>query len=388
MVQANKRLLIVAGNKPSPGGFIKELNEKFMVLFASEIGSIRNAFEKSKDIKALIVIEANLDNPYQLCTEASEFKKDLPIILLLKQDNTKNHLKAFKAGCDDVMAQNMGSQEILMRIDKAIFNQIANNQLQDQVKFANDIASSAIANTSDLGVNVQFLIDTYTCENLDELGQLFFQAIKHYKVTCSLQMRSIFAYKNMEQNGLAKDLESHLLLEFKDQGPCVNFDKRVILNLGQISVLIKNMPIKEPGRCESTKENIFTLIKGIDARVKTLDDKQSVELEKDLIRKLSTRMNNVMQTVDDDYQDVVKKCAELVENMSIHVDKSIIYLDLTEEQETTLHDIMSVGVSEINALFNDGLKLDNQFKSLVTNMEKLFDGDCNINQVQQLVSRL
>ena len=117
-----------------------------------------------------------------------------------------------------------------MRLNKAVFNKIANDQLQSQVKMANEAAFSAMADNSKLGINVHFLLDSFSCTNLDELGQQLFQALNNYGLKCSLQMRGRYETKNMEQNGMAKDLEAQLLSELKDSGRYYDFGKRSVMN--------------------------------------------------------------------------------------------------------------------------------------------------------------
>ena len=102
-----------------------------------------------------------------------------------------------------------------------------------------------MSDTSDLGVNIQFLIDANQCNNLDELGMSLLQSVSNYGIKASLQLRSEFGIKNMEHNGMAKDLESALLWELRDDGRYVDFGKRSVMNYEQVSLLVKNMPLDD-----------------------------------------------------------------------------------------------------------------------------------------------
>ena len=91
----------------------------------------------------------------------------VPIVVMYDQDMQETRLQAFELGCDDYIHKDVPEGEIALRCEKLIFNKIANDQLQAQVKQATDMAFIAMSDTSDLGVNIQFLLDVHTCNNLD-----------------------------------------------------------------------------------------------------------------------------------------------------------------------------------------------------------------------------
>ena len=66
----------------------------------------------------------------------------------------------------------------------------------------------------------------------------------------------------MEANGMAKDLEAHLLDELKDVGRYYDFGKRSVMNYENVSLLVKNMPIEDERRYGAIKDNIFSLLQG------------------------------------------------------------------------------------------------------------------------------
>jgi hypothetical protein len=182
-----------------------------------------------------------------------------------------------------------------------------------QLAQANEMAFIAMSDTSDLGVNIQFLLDVNQCDNLDELGMRVFQALKSYGISCSLQLHSQFAVKNMEANGLMKALESRLLEEMRDQGRYVDFRHRSV----------KNMPIDDEKKYGAIKDNIFSLLQGTDARIQALDTLENLALEKSLVRSLTIKMKGLMSSVDESYQCVMKDIADVVEDMADNIETSM-----------------------------------------------------------------
>ncbi|WP_420591969.1 hypothetical protein [Bacterioplanoides sp.] len=310
---------------------------------------------------------------------------DMPIVMLADRDELADRMDAFEAGFDDLIG-NDAMWELRARIDRVVFNKLANAQLKAQLQQANEMAFIAMSDTSDLGVNVQFLLDCNTCNNLDELGMRLFQALQNYGLSCSLQMRSEHGIKNMEANGMAKAMESVLMEECKDQGRYVDFGHRSIMNYESVSLLVKNMPVEDDKKYGAIKDNVFSLLQGAHARVVALDNQKNLELEGTLVKQMVSQMRGQMADVDDSYQEVMRQIADVVENMADGVEESIQFLGMDEHQERALQKIMETGILDTNRIFNEGMQLDRGLKDFLNQVEHLFNaGHIDASELQRLL---
>ena len=313
---------------------------------------------------------------------------DMPVVLLAEQDNLDYKMQAYEAGCDDYLTRD-DMVELKARLDRVLFNKVANDQLKQQLEQAHQMAFIAMSDTSDLGVNVQFLLDVNRCDNLDELGMRLFQSLKNYGLNCSLQMRSKGGVKNMEANGMAKEMESVLLAQCADQGRYVDFGKRSIMNYGRVSLLVKNMPVDDDKKYGAIKDNVFSLLQGADARIESLDNLVALSLESELVRRLSQQLKTVMEDVDTRYQEIMRRIADVVENMADGVDSSLQYLGMDEHQEAELQKIMEKGIDETGNVFSEGVRVDADLHVFLNMMDQVFaDEHADPEKVQQLLSRL
>jgi CheY-like chemotaxis protein len=322
----------------------------------------------------VVVLDLIAQNPFDLTPYADFIQHekccDLPVILLSPSTELQHKLQAFEYGCDDVITVADSVEEANVRINKSIFNRIANEQLKSRLNMANETAFTAMSDNSDLGINLNFLVEENRCSNLDELGQLLFVTLERYSLSCSLQMRSVYGTKNMEANGMAKDLESQLLEQLQSAGRYVDFGRRTIINYGQASLLVRNMPTDNPKRYGSVKDNLFALIKGLDARVKALDARNKLLDEKNALRQLSSDVRDVMAQIDRSYQKVMRDIATVVEDMAEAVHRQIPSLALSEVQEGFFEETIVNCVVNTNRIFNEGLKVDEVFHSLCEGMDK------------------
>lgn len=314
----------------------------------------------------------------------TEVMADLPLIFLSSSQSLADKLCAFELGVDDYIEPETCLEEVCARVSKSIFHRIASAQLKDRLELANATAYTAMSDNSDLGSNIQFLLGVNRCDNLDELGQLLFSSLARYGISCSLQMRGIYEIKNMEANGMAKDLESQLLMQMKDAGRYIDFGCRSLVNYGQASLLVRDMPLDDERRYGAIKDNTFALIQGIDARIKALDEHTKLLEEKEALRKISRDVKAVMTEIDDAYQGVMRTIVNTVESMAERIQNKIPVLALSEEQEVFFEETTAQCVTEANNVFADGLKVDESFHKLSKSMDHAIN---NLDDVEELKSR-
>ncbi len=325
---------------------------------------------------------------YDICKQIkSEYQ--IPVIFVSSKDCNEERLAAYDCGADDYLCVDDLVTELHGRLERIIINKIANDQLKVQLAQANEMAFIAMSDTSDLGVNIQFLLDVNNCNNLDELGMRLFQALRSYGINCSLQLRSQFAVKNMEANGMAKSLESKLLTEMKDQGRYVDFTHRSVMNYEAVSLLVKNMPVDDEKKYGAIKDNVFSLLQGADARIQALDTLGNLALEKNLVRSLTIKMKDLMSSVDESYQGVMREIANVVEAMADDIEASMQYLGMDEAQEKSIQGTMEGAILSTNKIFNEGLKLDKDLHEFLVHIDALFKTEkINPTQLQKIIESL
>ena len=368
----NYEVLLVSNN-------ISELGRSILEFFNADFNDGLDGFDdklNGKKYRAVVFDSVNEEKiNIEFCESLLRFEmvQKLPLIVLTSSYTLQDKLKAFDIGCDDFIDGSAPCDEVCARITKSVFHQIATEQLSQRLALATETAKSAMVDNSDLGANIQFLLEINACDNLDQLGQQFFATISRYGLSCSLQMRSEMGIKDMEANGMAKDLESQLLLQLQDKGRFVDFGKRTIVNYDRVSLLIKNMPLDDPEKYGAIKDNIFYMVQGVNARIIALEDRFKLLAEKEQLHKLSSDVNQVINGLKNAYQEVVTKIVNEVENAAEHIQNRVPHLALTEVDERFMDSVTENLIVGTNRVFNDGLKVNELFEKLEASMQKSLD---------------
>ncbi|MCR6653540.1 MAG: DNA-binding response regulator [Cellvibrionaceae bacterium] len=336
----------------------------------------------------IVVMDMIGDSPIDLssCEKLlrQEFMQNMPLVVLTTDYSVKDKVKALEVGCDDLIDSKTTPDEVFARITKSIFHQIANSQLNQRLQLATETARNVMVDNSDLGANIQFLLQIQNCDNLDQLGQQFFATIQRYGLSCSLQMRSEMGKKDMEAHGMAKHLESQLLFQLKDSGRYVDFGPRTIVNYDRVSLLIKNMPLNDAEKYGSIKDNTFCLVQGINARILALEDRFKLLREKEALHKLGNDVRTVMGGLKMAYQDVMKQIVGEVENVTEKLEHRLPHLALTEADEQLIYDLSAKLVVETNRIFNEGLKVDEYFERLEGTIKRSLAAASDPSEVREV----
>lgn len=364
-----KKYGLIVFNPAQISDSIRSLKLDFKLTHCQSFESLVTHASFKEDHLILIDVIPDVEKQFNLL---EQIKKDysgsfdgLSVAMLIDNLSLDGRLKACELGADDCISSHIEHDDLVTRLHSTIYNAIANKQLKEQLKAASDVAMAAMSNTSDMGANIQFLLESYQCDNLDQLGQLLFQSLNYFGLSCSLQMRSEYQIKNMEANGMERKMESKLLSELKDAGRFYDFGGRTVINYNTVSILIKNMPTDQPEKYGIIKDNIFALLQGADAKIKALDLQIKVEEDKEKQQALIKALEAGIAKLEKRYVDLTNAVASQVDNIVDSIESSMQTLLLTEEQELVLLGRMKQGRDNVIALFQGYSTMDDELKNLI-----------------------
>lgn len=309
----------------------------------------------------------------QLCNLFDPQLVDIPVVVLAEIISLADKVELYDVGVDDLIDATMSSAELIARCRKSIYHNLAMQQLASRLTDATKTAREALVNSDELGTNVQFLLAMQGCDNIDQLGQLFFSSIQRYGLSCSLQMRCTMAVKNMEPTGMAKDLVSQLLTQLKDDGRFLDLGRRTIINFERVSLLIKNMPENNQEKYDSVKDNVFVLVQGLNARIKSLENKFRLEHQKKVLEKLS---NAVVVAVD----VLVLSCQGATNEFDLcfKTAKEALHgklkkLHISEVDKKDINNIVIKSLEHLSKVFHEDLNLEDACDSLRSSVLAAFE---------------
>ncbi|BCE00009.1 hypothetical protein [Marinicellulosiphila megalodicopiae] len=368
--------------------FLLEFSEQFALKQFPDVSEVNDCNLELTNL--ILICHKDAIQGIELAAKINQQQDDMPPSVLFVPDiNTEERIKAYQEGVDDLPEKDITADEFVARCFRLIFDQIANKQLKSQIVQANKMAFMAMANTSDLGINIQFLLDCNQCKDLNELGVCLLNSLKNYDLHCSLQIRGKFEERNMEENGMPREMESQLLSQMKDRGRYYDFGQRSIMNYENVSILVKNMPIEDEAKYGMIKDNVFSLLQGLSARVIALDNEIALEQEMETIMMLTQRMQKVMSLNEEASMQTMKLSIENLEDVAVSMESLLPFLGITLEQEDQIESILSTAIETNQTIFSQALQKDDEFGTMLTKINHVLlnkvDGKVDFEQLHRLM---
>lgn len=366
---SDKKILMFSPTLSSQGEAITIVFDTDII---SDVGAIAdNLGVHSYQVMVIDLVEQAVDSISEYVSSLVNPKKmDVPIVVLAEVSSLDDKVEIYDLGVDDLIDQTVSNDEAIARCRKAMYHNIAMQQISSQLTTAAEVARNTI---DDLDANVAFLLALNECDNLDQVGQLFFRTIQRYELSCSLQLRSLMGIKNMEPTGMSKDLVAQLLTQLKDDGRFLDLGRRTIMNYERVSLLIKNMPTEAPKKYAANKKNVFALIQGVNSRLVALEDRYLLEQEKLSVERLSHNVYSVVDLIQSSYEQVMRDIASKVDTTAEKIQMKIPALSLAETDEQYLDDVIQDCVVGTTKIFNEGLKVNDIFEGLELSMRDALD---------------
>jgi len=131
--------------------------------------------------------------------------RGVPVVAVARSVSLDDRLAALEFGLDDILDGTLSAADIEAQIMRHLFHKIADEQLGQRLSEAfSEPASDPAARLH------SFWLAALEADDLSELGQLFFREIAHAGLDCSLQLRDFHATKDMEANGMSREVKSKL----------------------------------------------------------------------------------------------------------------------------------------------------------------------------------
>lgn len=326
------------------------------------------------DLILLDVTMPDMDG-YETCLKLrdNESTKHIPILFLSGRCSIEEKLKGYEVGGDDYITKPFEAEELLVKIHKNLTYKSESDALTSQATEASAVAMSAMRDTSNVGVCLHFMEESFTAPALPQAVAALFRATKKLNMSASVQVRLSGGDLTYQDDEVYRELEHALLLKVKDQGRFVNFGQRIVVNYDCVSMLIKRVPDSEGAAFTLTKDCALMLMKGLHARVKALEAEMDLQKERDVLSKLITKTHQVLTSTQANVHHLITQSASIMEDTVVEVEQFMSHLHLDEYQEETVMNLLKSKLEKISALHTPYLEEEKRFTDMIKVLNKAKD---------------
>ena len=340
--------------------------------FASAEACLGALVDVKPDLFLLDVSMPVMDG-YALCRQLKDDwdTQDIPVVFISASDNNETRMLCYEAGGDDFIQKPFDPAELLSKLGVAGRILAEKKALREQAGYAQRTAMAAMVSMGELGVVLQFLSKSFACNTLDELAAALLDAMQQYDLQAAVQMRIGDEVLTLSHNGRNVTLEVSVLNHVRESGRIFQFKSRCVFNYGQVTLLVKNMPLEDAERCGRIRDNGALLAEGADARLRAIETEMLAARRRAGIESALPRLYSTLDGVQANYR---RNCFELTQVMidfQEQLAKAFISLGLMERQEEQLSSMANDFVTRLVGTQDASLEIVGHLEALAEDLKVL-----------------
>jgi len=373
---ANKSLVLVVDDDAVNREIMEEILESEYQVVMAENG--QKAIEQARSLNPkAILLDINMPgmSGYQVCQTLKNDgnTRHIPITFVSALDTLGERLTGYEAGGDDYITKPFEAKELLSKLKVMLSNSKKHSELNDNAKEAMNAAMIAMTSTSELGVVVNFLRDSFTCGDLDELAQTTVNALANFGLRSTVQIRAQGETINATSDGGINPLESTVISRIYKEKRILEVGQRIVFNYEHVSLMCKGLPWNDAEKVGRFRDHIALLAEGCEERIKSILAQMELKVKQYGLVKMVASTRNALENVGKTHEEHKIKSIRILSDLIVDVESSFSILGLSEDQEDSFMAMINKAIKATIDLYNDGLSIDERLQSVLEDVQDIME---------------
>lgn len=221
-----------------------------------------------------------------------------------------------------------------------------------------------------LGMVVQFLHRCQRINDVDELVNNVFDCLREFELESSLLIQAEPENRVWFSDGIDRPMESQILESLRGQDRVLSFGTRLAINSDHVTLLVRKLPSGQE-EIENLRQQLVIMIEGLDTRLHAMQAEMLFDSRRELLTRVLESTRDKLGEIDEQHKQQTLVASEIATEMGNELERSMLQLDLTEQQKKALLKIIDSGVSKIKSLHDEDCKLEDQFKVIIDDLSSL-----------------
>lgn len=262
---------------------------------------------------------------YETCRrlKADPNTQDIDVIFVSAQDTTEEKLAGYDVGASDYLIKPVQPDELLRKVKLAIDNKKTRDATMSERSLAMETAMTAMTSAGEQGVVLEFLRHSTSMRSIEDLARMIVDSNKQFELENTVQLRSSQGVINLGTKEPVPPLEQELLTSLKDSERIISRGSRAIFNFGNISLLIKNMPV-DADKTGRLRDHIAIILEGAETKLAALELQLRLE-------QVVADSNKAMQEIESEQKQHKESGQKIMDEMLQELEGSFHSWGLTDE---------------------------------------------------------
>jgi len=366
MEDAKPRVLIVDDSR----GDIRIVNEniksQYTTLAATNAEKALEIAEKSPQPDVILMdVEMPGMNGYEACQKlkANPLTANIDVIFISAHDTVEEIIAGYDAGGTDYLTKPIEPLELKRKIEITVENQRLRHAIFDEKSNVEKAAMTAMTNSGEQSVVIEFLRSCHNAQKIEDLAEMIVTTVDKYELNNAVQIHAPDRVVDRASNNCIVPLEQELLMRLKDHSRIIEKGHRAIFNIGNISLLIKNIG-SDADKWGRIRDHLSVLLEDAMAKYQSLTQTEQIS-------SLVLTSNYALEQISESQKEHKKETQNIADRLLERLESSFHSLGLLHDQEEMLFTLVQDGVNETLTHVEDGAKIDDAIKDIISKLQTI-----------------
>ena len=319
----------------------------------------------------LILLDVNMPemNGLETCQrlKADTDTAEIPVIFVSALATHDELMAGYEAGGDDYITKPFSEDILQKKVQLVLASQLRKRELEKLSDKAVEALKRNLTNTEKLEMVVGFLHRCQRASDLDELAGYVFDCLRELDLDSSLLIESDGENRVWFSDGINRPMEGQILESLRGQDRVLSFGTRIAINSDHTTLLVRNLP-SGAEEIERLRQQLVIMIEGMDTRLQAIQAQMQVNSRRERLARVVEAARDQLSRIEKQHQRQAQAAAEIMKALGGELERSLLRLDLTKQQEKALLKIIESSASGIKSICDEGRKLDDSFAAIIDDL--------------------
>ncbi|WP_199052330.1 PleD family two-component system response regulator [Aquitalea sp. ASV15] len=301
----------------------------------------------------------------------------VPVVFVSAREAIEDRLAGYEAGGEDYVVKPFSAPELVAKLQRLIDSTAERGRLNGLARDASCAAMAAMQSMGEMGALLEVVKQLGTASSVLELADAMVAGVALYGLEACVQLRVATGVLTRCRGGEASPLEVSVMDHLVGMGRLEQFKTRMVINYPVVSLLVRDMPLKDEDRCGRLRDHLTMLVETADVHARALAALALARQRDEEIVRLAVCMTGVLGEVDRAQRDNLVSSRIALENVRQRVDVAYVSMMLTTSQENMLNRALDEGVEELLNSQADISDLQNRLSQMLTDLRRVVGGDAS-----------
>jgi len=335
----------------------------------------------------LVLLDVNMPtiNGYELCRAIRNTPEleHVPVVFLTCRSSLEDRLTGFEAGGDAYVTKPFEIAELthIVRTQLTRYQQL--KKVESKAKSASTMVWTMLQNNSEIGQVVQYARTLSNIRDASDLLKATFSTLNEFGLNSTLLIGltsgEIVARSDKKP---FTPIETELLNLAKHGERIVHVGNKYVFSGHHCVFLINNMPSADEELTGRLRDHVAIMLESCDACVELINyRKTALQLQQKAASRTQSTVTQEFKHVISSFQALNQHSDQTFEKLTSAIEKSFLFLELTEEQEAELMTYIEESRKDNDQIKRYGLTLQEALNRVANSIHQLTgeyqeSGDC------------